>query len=634
VNVIPPKTRPSRIVIENVEPHVPGGNAPKLALGDHVEISATIIRDGHEALRAVVRYRPAGGTWHEVPMREDLGTDRWRTLIAPQELGDHEFQIEAWSDRFASWRHEMHRRIDGGQEDLSSELLEGAALVRAARLRGDQRTLATAAAATMASNDPQDERLTVAMGDDLAAAMSASTARDERSRSAAMPLVVDRERATFGTWYELFPRSWGGFAGIRREIPRFVELGVDVLYLPPIHPIGVRHRKGRNNTLTARAGDPGSPWAIGSAEGGHTAVHPELGTLEEFRALVDDARAVDIDIALDFAIQCSPDHPWLEEHPDWFSRRPDGTLKYAENPPKKYQDIYNVDFDCEDWRGLWQALAEVVEFWIDQGVRVFRVDNPHTKPLGFWKWLIARVRADHPDVIFLAEAFTKPATMLELARIGFNQSYTYFTWRNGAHELAEYLAELADPEVATVFRPNFFANTPDILHAYLQHGGPPAFHARLVLAATLGPSYGIYSGFEHFENTPVRDGSEEYLDSEKYEAKRRSLDGPLLERFARLNVIRRTQPALRRIGPIRFLPTGNDQLIAYIKGIGRDAIITVVNLDPHNRQVGLVEIPHDASLPEHFQVTDELTSWIFDWRTGGNYVALEAGDAHVLSVRR
>ncbi len=634
MNTIPPKTRPSRIVIDNVEPTVPGGNAPKLALGDHIDVSATIIRDGHEALRAVVRHRAAGGTWHEAPMREAPGLDRWSALISPQELGDHEFQIEAWTDRFASWRHEMRRRIDGGQTDLGSEILEGVALLRAAKLKGDQRARVAAAAALLDSDADQDEKLAAAMSDDLHAAMSTSTARDERVRSTAVPLVVDRERATFGAWYELFPRSWGGFAGIQRELPRFAQLGVDVLYLPPIHPIGVRHRKGRNNTLDARPGDPGSPWAIGGAEGGHTAIHPELGTMDEFRTLVDEARERDIDIALDFAIQCSPDHPWLTEHPDWFSRRPDGTLKYAENPPKKYQDIYNVDFDCEDWRGLWQALAEVVEFWVDAGVRIFRVDNPHTKPIGFWRWLIARVRAEHPDVIFLAEAFTKPATMLELGRIGFNQSYTYFTWRNGAQELAEYVTELADPAVAAVFRPNFFANTPDILHAYLQHGGPPAFHARLVLAATLGPSYGIYSGFEHFENTPVREGSEEYLDSEKYEAKRRSLDGPLLERYARLNVVRRTHPALRRIGPIRFLHTGNDQLIAYVKGIGPDAIITVVNIDPHNRQVGGVDVPGDISLPDHFQVTDELTSWIFDWHVGGNYVALDPGDAHVMSVRR
>ncbi len=624
-------------MIHDVQPVLDAGaHAPKITVGDTTAVSATILRDGHEVMRAVVRHRPPGSGWIEIPMTDAPGTDRWHADLNPQELGIHEFAVEAWVDVFASWRGEMRRRVDGGQEDLTSELLEGAALVQAAirRLRGDAKTSARDAAQFLASEAPQAERVAAALGDGLSVTMTQSPDRPDKARSAIHRLDVDRERATFGAWYELFPRSWGGFAGIEKELPTFAKLGFDVLYLTPIHPIGTTHRKGKNNGLTAKSGEPGSPWAIGAAEGGHTAIHAELGTFADFDRLVAAAATHGIELALDLAVQCSPDHPWLTEHPEWFYRRPDGTLKYAENPPKKYQDIYNVNFDTPHWRALWEEIRAVVLHWCAHGVRIFRVDNPHTKPLGFWQWLIGTVRAEHPETIFLAEAFTRPAVMYELGKVGFSQSYTYFTWRTGIHELTEYLTELARPDVAAFFRPNFFVNTPDILHESLQTGGPAAFRARLVLAATLGPSYGIYSGFEHFEATPVRQGSEEYLDSEKYETKRRRLDGPLLEMVGRLNAIRRAQPALHRIGPLRFLETENAYLLAYAKGTGAQTVVCMVNLDPQARQVGLVHLPVETGMTERFAVTDLLSSAIYDWRVGGNYVALDPGAAHVMAIRR
>jgi starch synthase (maltosyl-transferring) len=406
-----------------------------------------------------------------------------------------------------------------------------------------------------------------------------------------------------------------------------------VLYLPPIHPIGHTNRKGANNTLTPGPDDPGSPYAIGDETGGHDAIHAELGTEEDFDALVAQAREHGIDICLDFAIQCSPDHPWLREHPEWFYRRPDGTLKYAENPPKKYQDIYNVNFGSEDWRGLWDALLGVVRHWVDRGVTVFRVDNPHTKPFAFWEWLIREVRADHPEVIFLAEAFTRRAVMRELAKIGFTQSYTYFTWKNERWELVEYLSELAHTEEAEYFRPNFFVNTPDILSDYLADGGPAAFPIRLILAATLSPSYGVYSGFEDYEHVQ-RPGSEEYLDNEKYEIKRRALDGPLLPLIQRLNLVRRANPALQRLENVTFLDAANDAILAYFKREGPNAILTVVNLDPDHAQEGLVQVPYELGVPPAFAVEDLLDGELHHWRLGGNYVRLDPAEraGHVLRV--
>jgi starch synthase (maltosyl-transferring) len=606
--VTTPAKRPARIRIERIWPQVDDGRYPaKRALGDTVDVWATLVRDGHEVLGGALRYRPAGSRrWREVPMaplRDD--PDRWHGSFTVDELGRWQFGVIAWVDRVASWQHELERKVAGGQGDLTSELSEGAALLDVPSLT-------------------VEEGLAAPFGD-----RSELTTADRT-----LELVVDRERASYGAWYELFPRSWGGFAGVERQLPELARLGFDVLYLPPIHPIGVAHRKGRNNAPKARGSDPGSPWAIGSEAGGHTALNPELGSTAEFASLVSAARAAGIDIALDFAIQCSPDHPWLREHPDWFHRRPDGTLKYAENPPKKYQDIYNVNFDTDDWRALWSALRDVVLHWVAQGVTIFRVDNPHTKPIGFWEWMIGEVQAAHPETVFLAEAFTRPALMALLAKAGFSQSYTYFTWRNTKAELTEYMLQLTRSELPQYFRPNFFANTPDILHAYLVGGGQPAFEARLVLAATLSPVYGIYSGYERCENVPLTESSEEYLNSEKYEVKKRTLEGPLLPMIARLNAARRANPALRRIDNITFLETENDHLIAYLKREADNVVITCVNLDPSLPREGVVTIPPELGLPAAFDVSDLLGDAAFTWREGRNYVRLEPGlqQAHVLRV--
>ena len=447
-------------------------------------------------------------------------------------------------------------------------------------------------------------------------------------------IEVDRVAAAFASWYELFPRSWGGLKEVEKQIPAIAELGFDVLYFPPIHPIGVKARKGRNNTLTAGPDDPGSPYAIGGKEGGHDAVHPELGTLDDVRALCATAREHGMDVALDLALNSSPDHPWLKEHPEWFQQRPDGTLKYAENPPKRYQDIYNFNWDTPAWRELWQAWRDVVVHWVEAGIKFFRVDNPHTKPFPFWEWLIKEVHEVDRSVVFLAEAFTRRAVMRQLAKIGFTQSYTYFTWKNSRWELTEYVNELAHGPEREYFRPNFFINTPDILHAYLQHGGPAAFASRLVLAGTLSPSYGIYSGYEWFENVPVREGSEEYLDSEKYEIKQRSLDGPLLPMVRRINEIRRENPALQRLENVHFIDSYNEALIAYVKSSPGNTVICVVNIDPHNVQEGAGVIPAHLGLPPAFAAHDLLSGDHFDWRIGANYVRLEPGGAHVLRVEQ
>jgi starch synthase (maltosyl-transferring) len=603
---MPPKTTPksqTRILIENVRPTVDCGRFPaKASEGTAVHVSADIVRDGHEVLAAQIRHRgPRARKWSTTAL-DPLGNDRYAGSFEAAECGVWEYAVEAWSDRAATWRDELRRKLDAGQADLSGELAEGAALLGVEKIDAE-----SALASTV--SEPRD-----------------------RVESERFGLVVDRERARFGSWYELFPRSFGGFAGVERVLPELAEQGFDVVYLPPIHPIGRTGRKGKNNSLPAKKGDPGSPWAIGAAEGGHDAVHPELGTIEDFDRLVARAGELGLEIALDFAIQCSPDHPWLSEHPDWFQRRPDGSIKYAENPPKRYQDIVNVDWDTEDRKGLWHALRDVVLHWVSHGVRIFRVDNPHTKPLPFWEWLIAEVCSVDPGVVFLAEAFTRPAMMRALAKAGFNQSYTYFTWKNTRAELSEYLTELTG-EMAAYYRPNFFVNTPDILTEYLQTGGRPAFEARLVLAATLSPSYGIYSGYESLENVAVAPGSEEYLDSEKYELKRRRLEGPLLPMIGRLNAIRRENAALQAIDNLTLLDTANEELFGYAKRTGANTILACVNLDPHAAQEGLVVVPTELGLPMSFAVRDLLAGTTYQWRAGGNYVLLEPGRSHLLLVR-
>jgi starch synthase (maltosyl-transferring) len=596
-----PKTTPSRIQIQEVTPQVDcGRSAVKRTVGDRVEVTARIFRDGHETLGAAIRHRGPGSTrWTEAPL-EPVGNDVWAGSFDVGRPGLWCFRIEAWIDRVASFQEELRRKVTAGQADLAGELSEGAALLECAELTIEEALAAPAGG------------------------------RSEKAWSPTYEVEVDRVLARFGSWYELFPRSWGGFEGVRALLPHFAELGFDVLYLPPIHPIGHTNRKGRNNSETAKPTDVGSPWAIGSEEGGHDAIDPSLGTEDEFRSLVAEAKEHGIEIALDFAIQCSPDHPWLKEHPEWFFRRPDGTLKYAENPPKRYQDIYNVDFASEDWQGLWQALLDIVLHWVGCGVTVFRVDNPHTKPLPFWAWLIGEVRLEHPDVIFLAEAFTRPAPMTALAKVGFAQSYTYFTWKNTRWGLLEFLGQLL--EWREFYRPNCFANTPDILHEYLQSGGRPAFEARLVLAATLSPSYGIYSGFEQCENVPVRPGSEEYLNSEKYELKRRTLDGPLLPLVAKLNAARRENPALQWLDPLTILETENEQLFAFLKRRGENSVVTVVNLDPRAAQEGVCVLPVSTGLPPAYPVRDVLSDDTWTWRIGRNYVKLAPGQSHVLRI--
>ncbi len=640
-----PQAQP-RIRIAHVSPTVEDGRYPaKRCVGDQMTVSADVLRDGHDMLRAVVRYRAAGEPdWREVPMRQvdaQVGGVRWEASFALECIGSHEFDIEAWTDVFGTWRDELRRKVEGPQADLTGELGEGELLLEQAAKRvtdPEQRGQIQSALRTLRDGAVSRQAHYAAALDPVL--LRAMHADPERPGAARLPrplrIEADRVLARFGSWYELFPRSFGGLAGVERVLPELSTLGFDVLYLPPIHPIGVKNRKGPNNALTAGPGDPGSPWAIGSPDGGHDAVHPELGTIDDLRRLTARARELGIDVALDFAIQCSADHPWLTEHPEWFHRRPDGTLKYAENPPKRYQDIYNVNWETPSWRELWLELRRIVLHWVDCGVKVFRVDNPHTKPFPFWEWLIAEVHNVDRDVIFLAEAFTKREIMRELARIGFTQSYTYFTWKNSRWELSEYVSELAYSEESDYFRPNFFANTPDILHEYLQHGGPPAFVTRLVLASTLSPSYGIYSGYEWFENVPVRAGSEEYVDSEKYEAKARKLDGPLLGLVRRLNELRRDNPALQQLSNVTFLETHNEGLIAYAKREGSNTVIVVVNIDPHNAQEGSVLIPAQLNLPPVFRVRDQLqlVGAAYDWRMGHNYVRLDpqSQQAHVFVV--
>jgi len=592
-----PKTPPPRIQIQAVEPIVDCGRYPvKATVGDRVSVSATVLKDGHDVLAGAVRVKgPGDRRWQEEPL-QPLGLDRFSGSFAVDRPGRWQFAVAAWTDRVATWQDEIRRKTEAGQADLAGELAEGAVLLGRESLT-------------------VEEGLEAEAGD-----------RHGQTTSATFEVDVDRELARFGAWYELFPRSWGGFRGVAAVLPQLAELGFDVVYLPPIHPIGKTNRKGRNNALAAQPTDVGSPWAIGSEEGGHDAIDPALGTWADFDAMVAAARAAGVEIALDFAIQCSPDHPWLKEHPEWFNRRPDGTLKYAENPPKRYQDIYNVNFESEDWQGLWQALLDVVVGWVERGITVFRVDNPHTKPARFWEWLIREVRAEHPEVVFLAEAFTRPPMMTTLAKLGFAQSYTYFTWKNTKAELREYMDQLL--AWRSFYRSNAFANTPDILHEYLQRGGAPAFEARLVLAGTLSPSYGIYSGFESYENVPVRAGSEEYLDSEKYEVKKRSLDGPLLPLVRRLNEIRRAEPALQRVEGLYWLETENDQLVAFAK----DDVVVVVNIDPHAEREGVCIVPVALGFPPSLDGRELLSGQTFTWRVGRNYVRLPPGKAHVIKV--
>lgn len=648
-----PGELPSRVAIEGVSPEVDSGRFPiKRCVGDSVRVEADIFCDGHEVLAAVLKYRPADSVdWSELPLRL-TANDRWTCEFPITALAPYEYTIEAWIDRFATWRRDLSRKLDAGQ-DVGSELLEGAELVRetAPRAGADGDWLKTRAE-WLASSADAGQRSAAALDAALLALMSRHADRTRGRRyERTLRVLVECERARFGAWYEFFPRSTTTQAGrhgtLRDAMQRLdyvAGMGFDVLYFPPIHPIGRSHRKGPNNTLQAGPSDTGSPWAIGSSEGGHTAIHPDLGTLDDFDRLVAEAGERKIEIALDIAFQCSPDHPWVREHPEWFRHRPDGTIKYAENPPKKYQDIYPLDFECDDWRGLWSALRDVVLFWRRRGVKIFRVDNPHTKPFPFWEWMIAEVRQSFPDATFLSEAFTRPKVMKHLAKCGFSQSYTYFTWRNTKREIVEYFTELTQTDVREYMRPNLFANTPDILPEYLQYGGPAAFRTRFILAATLGATYGIYGPpFESFQDQPVKPHSEEYLDSEKYQVRQWDWEKPnvFTEFIARVNRVRRDNPALHRDDSLRFYRTDNDQIICYAKSTSdrENTIVCVVNLDPHHVQSGFVTLPLEElgiRPGETYQLHDLLTDARFLWQGESNYVQLDPRgvSAHVLRLRK
>ncbi|MFZ4208706.1 alpha-1,4-glucan--maltose-1-phosphate maltosyltransferase [Streptomyces griseoincarnatus] len=651
------KTTPTigRVPVRDVRPCVDRGRRPaKAVVGEAFEVTASVFREGHDAVAAnVVLKDPEGRPGPFTPMRELApGSDRWGAEVVADAPGHWTYRVEAWGDPVTTWRHVATVKVPAGI-DTGLVLEEGAGLFAraAAGVPRDAGQDVILEAAAILGDDtlPCATRLAAALTPEVDAVLAKHPLRELVTSSEPLPLLVERERALFGSWYEFFPRSegtpeqpHGTFDTAARRLPAIAAMGFDVVYLPPIHPIGTTFRKGPNNTLDAGPDDVGVPWAIGSPEGGHDAVHPRLGTLEDFTRFVDRARDLGMEVALDFALQCSPDHPWVHKHPEWFHHRPDGSIAYAENPPKKYQDIYPIAFDA-DMDGLVTETCRILRHWMDAGVRIFRVDNPHTKPVVFWERVIGEINAGDPDVIFLAEAFTRPAMMRTLAQIGFQQSYTYFTWRNTKQELTEYLTELSG-EAASYMRPNFFANTPDILHAYLQHGGRPAFEVRAVLAATLSPSWGIYSGYELCENTPLREGSEEYLDSEKYQLTPRDWEAAAREGrtiaplITRLNTIRRDHPALHRLRNLRFHRTDNDSVLAYSKRQGSDVVLVVVNLDPHHVQEATVSLDMPQlglDWHESVPVRDELTGETYHWGST-DYVRLEPGraPAHVLHVQR
>ena len=638
-----------RVVIEGVAPEIHGGRfAIKRTIGETVKVQAIVLADGHDSIACDLLYRSGdAGEWLHAPMTA-RGNDCWEAEFPVSILGYYYYTVHAWIDRFSTWRLDLKKRIAAGQE-LSVELLIGADLVETAALRAtgeDATRLRSWAEALRAGNSSvaESEYLRAAMQRYPDLSLSAKYERD-------LAVVVDRQKARFSTWYELFPRSTalqagrhGTFADCEKRLPYIAAMGFDVVYLPPIHPIGNQFRKGKNNSPTAEPGDVGSPWAIGDATGGHTAIHPELGTPEQFQSFLAAARGLGLEIALDIAFQCTPDHPWAREHPEWFRKRPDGTIQYAENPPKKYQDIYPLDFETVQWRELWDALKGVFEFWIEQGVRLFRVDNPHTKAFGFWEWCIGAIKEEHPDVLFLAEAFTRPHVMKWLAKLGFSQSYTYFTWRNSKAELTGYFTELMRSPVREFLRPNLWPNTPDILPQVLQIGERPAFMMRLLLAATLGANYGIYGpAFELGENAPREQGSEEYLNSEKYELKQWNLESPqsLRHFITRVNRIRRDNPALQHDWSLWFHDADNPNIICYSKTSEdlSNVIIVVVNLDWAHTQSGWVTLDAQALGLEPgktFEAEDLLSGGRFLWQAPRDYVELVPGSlpGHILRVRR
>lgn len=631
----------NRVVIDRVRPEIDNGQFPiKRVCGESVHVETDLVADGHDHVRAVLRYRFGSGRWNEKALH-DQGNDRWTASFTVERVGTYEYTVAAWIDHFETWIAGLRKKHDAAVVE-ETDLAIGAAILRAtaerATVQRDARKISEIADALENGSIPIDHRV---------GAITASVAIEivrkypDRSLETALPgplrVRVDRRRAGFSAWYELFPRSTGNglthgtFTDVIEVLPYVARLGFDVVYLPPIHPIGTTKRKGVNNSVVAAPEDPGSPWAIGAVDGGHTAIHPELGTLDDFRDLVERTKSYEMEIALDIAFQCSPDHPWVTEHPDWFVTRPDGTIQYAENPPKKYEDIYPINFETADWKALWQELKGVFVHWLEQGVSIFRVDNPHTKAFPFWEWLIDEIQRDYPDAIFLAEAFTRPKRMYRLAKAGFTQSYTYFTWRNSPAELKEYLTELTTTDVAEFFRPNFWPNTPDILHEDLQHGGRAAFIARFVLAATLSSNYGIYGpAFELGEATPARPGSEEYLNSEKYQIRQWDLDrtDSLASLIGTVNEIRRSNEALQTNRTLRFHQCDNQSILCFSKRNepGDNVILVCVNMDYHHTQSGWVEFsPPAVGVPVQppFVVRDLLTDVTYTWRGYWNFVELD-----------
>jgi starch synthase (maltosyl-transferring) len=643
-----------RVVIEGVKPEIDGGRYPiKRTVGEKVEVEADIFADSHDVLSAVLSYRMEGESqWTEAPM-EFLVNDRWKGSFVVNEIGRYMYTLQAWVDHFQTWQRDLVKKVDAGQ-DVSVDLLAGAGIIKDAisRAPGADAKRLEECATDLKSSQGLKDKVRLALDEELKLLMARyPDRRFATTYEKEIMVVVDRTKARYSAWYEMFPRSCadeagrhGTFKQCEARLPYIARMGFDVLYLPPIHPISRTHRKGRNNSPAAGPDDPGSPWAIGSKEGGHKAVHPRLGTLEDFRNLVSRAVEHGIEVALDIAFQCTPDHPYVKEHPEWFRKRPDGTIQYAENPPKKYQDIYPINFETEHWQELWEELKSVFLFWIDQGVRIFRVDNPHTKSFSFWEWVIGEVKRDYPEVIFLAEAFTRPKVMYRLAKLGFTQSYTYFAWRNTKWEITQYFTELYHGEVRQFFRPNLWPNTPDILTEYLQMGGRPAFMARLVLTATLGANYGIYGpAFELCENRPKEISSEEYLDSEKYEIRNWDIESPdsLKDLIGRVNRIRRENPALQSDWSLRFHPVDNEQIICYSKNTEdfSNIVLVIVNLDPHHTHSGWLELPIlDWGLEpiRPYQVHDLLSDARYLWHGSRNYVEInpQVVPAHIFRLRR
>ncbi len=646
-----PTTPPSSVIVENISPRLDCGRYPvKREVGDRFVVSADIFKDGHDKLAAVLRYRTREEDgWREAEMRY-VDNDRWSGAFELSENTRYRYAIQAFPDAFASWRDGLEKKHAAGQE-VSLELREGKLILEEALPRADAVDRATLEAAIAAIDGGADQGTTVAavLDEAVAAAMRRRRSRVGAVDSPVLEVVVDRVRARYAAWYSMFARSAGTvlgrsatFAEAAARLPAIAAMGFDTVYLLPIHPIGTTFRKGPNNTLGGGPDDAGVPYAIGSPDGGHRAIEPGLGTLEDFRAFVQRTEELGMEVALDFAVNASPDHPWVSEHQDWFTVRPDGTIQYAENPPKKYQDIYPIDFDTSDIDGLQAELKNVVDFWIGHGVRIFRVDNPHTKALPFWEWLIDAIRADHPDVLFLAEAFTRPRMMKTLAKLGFSQSYTYFAWRNTKSELTDYLVELSRTEMADYYRPSFWPNTPDILTEYLQTAGPPAFKIRLALAALLSPAYGIYSGYELYENAAVRPGSEEYLDSEKYAYRPRDYHRPdsLAPYITRINRIRSEHRAFRELRNLWFHHIGNAQLLCFSK-VERDRtnpVLVIVNLDPHHPQAGLTWLDLWQLGLEHvgpFEAHDLVTDTTYIWHGAENFVMLDpwVEPVHVFRLR-